>query len=379
MKILVTPDDVRAVGLPTPLAGLSRGLFSAGVGDRSYRPSSGRSEGPGKGGRQGVHVKGIDLSRTDLVVLQRPGTAVEVMMIRALQARGIAVMLDIDDALHAIPETNAAYAYWNRDPDRHWSYLDEAASIADLVTVTTRALARRYAPHGRYELIPNYLPDHGYPRIGRERQAGEPIIIGWSGAEATHKGDLEVVGGALRAVLDENPEVYVRIVGDAVWAAQELSVPRNRLIDAGRFPLADYYTALVGTDIAVVPLASSAFNRAKSWLKAMEYMGAGAHVIASATPANHDLLWRVGSPDLATTEDQWHMLLTDAVRDIRDSGVPIRERKQASSCLCGFDHADSGRTPTHEPSRDEGIYCHEEGADRRGPLDGSEYAFSGTG
>lgn len=344
MKIAVAPDDVGAVGYyrllwPGQAVASSRPEWEI----RSYRPSSWAvRKAQGKEGRQGVHVKGIDLSRTDLVVLQRPGTAVEVMMIRALQARGIAVMLDIDDALHAIPETNAAYAYWNRDPDRHWSYLDEAASIADLVTVTTQALARRYAPHGRYELIPNYLPDHGYPRIGRERQAGEPIIIGWSGAEATHKGDLEVVGGALRAVLDENPEVYVRIVGDAVWAAQELSVPRNRLIDAGRFPLADYYTALVGTDIAVVPLASSAFNRAKSWLKAMEYMGAGAHVIASDTPANNDLLCRVGSPDLATTEDQWHMLLTDAVRDIRDSpGVPIRERKQASVVpLRLLDHAD---------------------------------------
>lgn len=341
MKIAVAPDDVGAVGYYRLLwPGQAVATLRPEWEIRSYRPSSWsvrRVEG-----KAGVHVKGIDLTRTDLVVLQRPGTAVEVMMIRALQALGVAVMLDIDDALHAIPETNAAFPYWHRDPERHWSYLEEAASLADLVTVTTTALARKYAPHGRFELIPNYLPDHGYPRIARERVPGEPIIIGWSGSEATHRGDLKVVGGAVRSVLAENPDVYVRIVGDAVWAAQELSVPRDRLIDAGRFPLADYYSALVGTDLAVVPLAEGPFNRAKSWLKSMEYLGAGAHVIASPTPANQDLARRVGSVDLAATEDEWHMYLTEAVRDIRDShGVAIRERKQEAVVpLRMLDHAD---------------------------------------
>lgn len=329
MKVAVVPDDAGAVGYYRQLwPAQAVQALHPDWDIRPYRPNSLKIREVY--GKRGVQVSGVDFRDLDLIVLQRVGTANEVSMIKALQARGIAVLLDIDDALHCIPKSNAAWPLWNKDPECHWSHLEKAARLADLVTVTTGALAKHYGKHNRVEKIPNFLPDIGYPRVPEGTGENSPIVIGWAGSRHVHADDLKVVGGALKAVLDENEDVCVKIVGDAQWAARQLQVPRSRLIDAGHTSLSEYYPTLAGTDIGIVPLEDNRFNQAKSWLKAMEYMGAGAHVIASDTPANRELARRVTALDIAEFEEEsWGVLLHYAIEDMRRVSRPlIRKAKQ---------------------------------------------------
>src|SRR3546814_11989104 len=89
-------------------------------------------------GPRGLAVRGRNLEGLDLAVFQRVGTSRQVDLVRALQAQGVAVVIDVDDALYCIDPDSGSFAAWNdRRATTHWSNLEEACRRADLVTVTT--------------------------------------------------------------------------------------------------------------------------------------------------------------------------------------------------------------------------------------------------
>src|SRR3546814_8045598 len=77
------------------------------------------------------------------------------------------------------------------------------------------------------DLAPEASPGPNYPHV----------VLGWSGVAASHPHDLEAVGGAVAAVVASDPEVSLKIVGDASWAGSVFEVPEERLIDGGKHPL----------------------------------------------------------------------------------------------------------------------------------------------
>lgn len=317
MKIAVVPSDTGACGYfrliwPAEAVRSVRPDWTVDV----YRPQDVKiAMGP-----RGLAVRGLDPRDLDLAIFQRVGTSRQVDLVRALQAQGIAVAVDVDDALYCIDPDSGSYAAWNdRASATHWSNLEEACRRADLVTVTTDALARHYARHSRVERIPNGLPDRAYVEPSPLAVLLNRIDIGWSGVAASHPHDLEVVGDALANVLRDDPQVHVKIVGDGEWAARVLQVPPSRLTDVGRVGLDEYHEALSGVDIGIVPLADSKFNEAKSSLKALEYLGVGARVVASPTPANIELSLSAGTDALALakTPEGWEHALRQQIAAVR--------------------------------------------------------------
>jgi nucleoside-diphosphate-sugar epimerase len=109
----------------------------------------------------------------DVVVFQRPTSKFQPQAIDHLQARGVAVVIDLDDDLAHVHPRNVAH--WQmrpkvpwRDPltgqvvmrtNAHsWHNVAEACRHAALVTVTTPALAATYGAHGRVAVLPNMVP-----------------------------------------------------------------------------------------------------------------------------------------------------------------------------------------------------------------------------
>lgn len=321
MKIAVVPSDTGACGYfrliwPAEAVRTVRPDWQVDV----YRPQDVKiAMGP-----RGLAVRGLNLMGLDLVIFQRVGTPRQVDLVRALQAQGIAVAVDVDDALYCIDPDSGSFPAWNdRRSATHWSNLEEACRRADLVTVTTDALARHYGKHMRVERIVNGLPDRAYIEPSPLTVLTDSVTIGWSGVAASHPHDLEVVGTALSDVLASDADLYVKIVGDGVWAADVLGVPTERLVNKDRVGLEDYHQALAGTDIGIVPLADTKFNEAKSALKALEYSGVGARVIASPTPANIELSLDTGL-SIAKTPNAWAQALRmeiERVRTDRAEGV----------------------------------------------------------
>lgn len=243
-------------------------------------------------------VRGMNPRDYDLIVTQRVGRPGVLMLLQWCRENGIATVVDADDALWAVPRDNIAWKAWNGG-ENHYDYMDLAAGVTDLVTVTTDALARRYARHGRVEVIPNRVPEAvlSMPSIRGEYDA-EPVI-GWSGTVATHPGDLQTI----RSVMEEL-QPRVRIIGDGAGVVEAWGLDAERVEVMGPRPLQEYHQALTAVDLAVVPLSDSPFNRAKSSLKALEFSAMGVPVVAADTPANRALAREVPI-SLASTPAEW--------------------------------------------------------------------------
>lgn len=263
-------------------------------------------------------IKGIeDVESLDLVVMQRIATPRQTRLVSAFQRLGIAVVVDVDDLLSDIEADNKSFNYWNDEFDGmpRYKFLEQATHLADLVTVATPALARKYAKHGRVEVLRNGLPNHAYadPNVVYNEHSKNPdeYVIGWSGSLSSHPHDLEVMGGAVRRAMDQDKRLRFHVVGDAEPVAQALNLDPSRVTGTGWLPFEEYHVALREIDLALVPLKESRFNRAKSHLKALEFSAAGAMVLTSPLPEQVHLAQKVPT-GVAHNEQEWENVIIGA-------------------------------------------------------------------
>ena len=268
-------------------------------------------------------VRGFDPYDIDVLVVQRIGIPSSVKLMEWMSKMGTAVVVDSDDAMWAIERDNVAFAPWNGGM-YHWKWLDRAAEVADLVTVTTDRLARRYGKHGRVEILGNCVPEAALSLESRRDEFDQTVTLGWSGFTGTHPGDLRVVGSAVSEVCEETG-AKVRIIGDAEGASRDWGVVAEQV---GPFSLGpDYYRGLTTVDIGLVPLRDSVFNHSKSWLKALEFSVMGVPVVASATEDNRRLAKTVPIL-LAESEAEWKSHLSRLIVSPHEREVRGREAKE---------------------------------------------------
>ena len=258
----------------------------------------------------------------DVLIMQRTGTPVLVGVAEFLQSQGVAIVVDFDDAMWCIDKSNIAYAAWNnpsKHKGQHWSLCDRVAGMADMVTVTTPALADRYGKHGRVEVLPNRIPDKW---MTAQPEPSTPPTGGWAGYTATHPGDCQVSSPAAW-VFHQN--TGLRVMADPGGAAKEWGLPADAVEGLPSTSLGpDYFHGLSQLGVMLVGLQPTPFNRAKSTLKVLEAGAAGVPSIASAT-APHRQLQKAGFPvRLASTAAEWErhaldLLNPDTYQDARAS------------------------------------------------------------
>jgi glycosyltransferase involved in cell wall biosynthesis len=241
---------------------------------------------------------------TDVVVIHRPIKPEHPGMIRLLREHGIAVLVDMDDDFDSISPRHQSYAYYQ---DRR-RYAHECCELADLVTCATRALIERYGyGHGLH--IPNYIPASLFEV--RPKLAHREVWVGWTGSMAAHPDDPAATRGALATVL--GPGAEFAHIGRSDGVAQAFGL-RKPMLRSGQVPLADYEALYACLDVAVVPLAQSPFNDAKSWLKGLQAAALGIPFVASPT-ADYRRLYALGAGLLARTRKDWVRHLTRLIRD----------------------------------------------------------------
>jgi glycosyltransferase involved in cell wall biosynthesis len=303
MRVVALPADETACGSyrviwPAAMVANARPDWAVEI----YRPTDVRIAVDDHGNLAALH--GLDPHGIDVAVMQRIGTPGMFALMRWLQARGTAVVLDADDALWSIHRENAAWKAWNSDK-HHWQWMDAAAREADLMTVTTARLGARYGKHGRLSVLPNRVPA-GATQLRREPTDG-PVRIGWSGFVGTHPADLHVIGNAVsRLFTDTTAEGLIVGDGQGILSAWGLRDQAARITATGALPLDSYFDGLAQLDVGVVPLEDSLFNRCKSGLKACEFAAVGIPVVITPTPA-HTALAREGFPlPTAETPREWY-------------------------------------------------------------------------
>jgi len=224
-----------------------------------------------------LHLAAVE--QADAVLIQRdfPGRRSDYRQaVDLARSRAIPVLLDLDDLLFELPPDH---------PDRQSHHYAptliptlEALLEADLVLTSTEVLRRRLSRFNPNMVVfRNRLDETLWPDSPRRPAPDDrPLGIGYFGT-TTHTPDVEILGPALRTVVDRYGErIAIQFYGcppprslqgdpRVVWAAHAWMTYREYVALLREAPV----------DIGLAPLADTDFNRAKSEAKFLEYSAAG--------------------------------------------------------------------------------------------------------
>lgn len=271
-------------------------------------------------------VVGVERLDADVVVMQRPLNKHLGDLIPHIQKQGIAVVVDIDDDFsclhHAHPTFNAVHPKRNRQSN--WHHLKHACALADVVTTSTEALANRYGVRGNAIVLPNCVPE-AYLEVEPNLPKMQPTI-GWAGFTHSHPGDLNATRGGVAQAVDELNGRFL-VIGDGKGVADALGFPggltRDTFDITGPVPFLEYPEAVAQLDVGIVPLAKSAFNDAKSWLKGLEYAALGVPFVATPT-IEYERLAGEGIGFLAERPRDWRRYVTYVYAHREELGRNLR-------------------------------------------------------
>jgi hypothetical protein len=264
-----------------------------------------------------VTGKDINFPRQyDVIVLQRVTHKYLAQAIPFMRAEGTAVIVDVDDDLHNISMTNPMYGALHPEKrpghpaeDHSWDWAEYACDNATMVTATTDALTKRYGHKSLGWKIRNYIPESGI-----QRDHVDSNLIGWGGSIHSHAEDIPSLGSSINRLVSEG--FKFRVVGSNIGIRQAFGLRREEDFDAtGPIELPYWIIALSTLGVGIAPLASSTFNRAKSWLKPMEYAAAGVPSVVSPSPAYRELHDLFGIGDIAEKPKDWYRLIRRLVTD----------------------------------------------------------------
>lgn len=246
----------------------------------------------------------------DVVVMQRPLNEANADAIPLLQGHGVKVVVEVDDDFTCLHRDNVSWraVHPMLHPQRNHHHLRRACRLADHVVVTTPALARRFAPHGRFTIVPNHVPA-SYLDVTVEAHDG--VYVGWTGSIDTHPTDLQVTGGAVGRVVHDEGATFA-VVGTGKGVARALHLHADP-VASGWLPIEQYPTAMAHLDVGIVPLDDIMFNQAKSWLKGLEMAAVGVPFVASPTD-DYVRLAKLGAGTLAAKPKDWRNQVGALVR-----------------------------------------------------------------
>ncbi len=303
--VLVYPADARGCGMYR-MIWPGQALYNSG------KPVNVMNRRPNLTLDQKGNFLGINFGSATSVVFQRPAKYTYPEAVPLIQSRGIKVIIDMDDSLSTIHPRNAAFKTY--DPRishaKNWMHAAKACEQADLVTVTTEALAEEYGSHGRVVVIPNHVPS-SYLSVRRPQN---PVpVVGWAGFTSTHVDDLLVTQGAINNAVTETNARFVAFGDEKTFV--ELGIRRTPPHSV--WPLTniqEYPVKMAGFDIGLVPLKLSTFNAGKSWLKCVEYASLGIVPVASPTPDNLKFA-ELGGCIIARTPEDWEREVKELILD----------------------------------------------------------------
>jgi O-antigen biosynthesis protein len=219
----------------------------------------------------------VQISKCDLLILQRPCRAEDVAYMTIAQGLGIPVVVDYDDDYTNVPANNPrSAAYMAPEVQKN---VRECLSGANLVCVSTLELKQRFrAFNQRIAVVPNAWDD----RVQLER--GAPRLptknIAWRGGDS-HNEDLAVFSESIVRAAWEGGETLWHFVGASLHFLHSRMPPAS--VNEYQFRDVLSYFSLLGQirpSILIVPLADTPFNRCKSNISILEGAFAGAAVLA---------------------------------------------------------------------------------------------------
>lgn len=270
-------------------------------------------------------VVDVDAREADVVVLQLPKTPQMLQIIRLLQARGVAVVVELDDLLSAVPFGHAGHKALVRHGMSR--VMKDCAREADFVTASTPGLLQEYGSHGRGAVVANAIDRRLAELPPAYERDVDVVTVGWSGNVMGHPYDLQEMGSGLQQALDRTHGRSRFVVLGQKWDARSrLGLSEEPGEEAWILDAASYVARLGELfEVGVAPLRSDRFNECKSWLKPLEYAARGVYCVRARTSEYERL--GLGLP--AKAPKDWAKWISVGVQDAdRRTEVAAAAREQ---------------------------------------------------
>ena len=209
-----------------------------------------------------------DLKLFDIVFMQRPYSGLNLQMARFVKDMRMPLWIDFDDNLFEIPRGNRAKDTFMNPATR--KNIEETARLADVISVSTGALAEIYTQLNKnVVVIPNALDTKNL--LPRPKKQTEAVL--WRGSD-THNLDLYLYAEEIYSIHETYTTNEFLYLGYDPWFIPP--TPNFKYAKATDPILYFQQISKIAPKIMHVPLVDSHFNRCKSDIAYLEGTYAGA-------------------------------------------------------------------------------------------------------
>jgi len=257
-------------------------------------------------------------------VVTGPNTAsffYDTVVLKGLHSRGIPhqmkmaqdlgqrLIVDVDDLYDDLPDWHPAAPTW--DPSKakvtNKEYFIQTIMQADAVTVSTEFLFERYSNMRDNVFLIRNAVNLDVMHQTELSNTSKPVV-GWVGQVGKRPLDIESLRWWLPEFLDNHDLTFHHSGDDGAISsrsfAEAAGFDSKRATTLPGHAIEFYFKKSFCFDIGIVPLVDEPFNRAKSFLKGLEYAASGIPFVAQALP-EYEYLADRGIGRLAHTPEDW--------------------------------------------------------------------------
>ena len=253
----------------------------------------------------------------DAAIFQAVHTKFAIAVLYALKEKyKKPIYMDVDDHPFAIMSNHPSHKNIGPGTPIEW-VAHKQAEMSDGIITSTKYLAKVLKQYNRpVYVIPNGIDFSFWEGLKKKRSKNGNVTIGWIGAGG-HDHDLKVMKKVIPVILKKYKNARFCFVYGAydLWKKFKNN-PKVKFVIKWK-PIAEYpqFIASQGFDVGLAPLTDSAFNRAKSNLRWLEYSALKIPTVASCVEPYRDTIDDGETGLLARTADDWIKHLSNFIED----------------------------------------------------------------
>ncbi len=247
-------------------------------------------------------------------------------LIQLAKANNKTVFYDIDDLVIDQKYTDTIEHLKTLSAEEKALYVDgvnrmrKTLELCDYAITTTERLAeelKNYCPNVfiNRNTASEKMVEYSLEALNNVQKDFSKVILGYLSGSITHNADFEMILPVIVKIMNENENVYLKIVGE-LDVPEDLKPFENRIISSPFVPWQSLPEIIASIDINLAPLEYSIFNEAKSENKWVEAALCKVPTIASNLGAFKQCINDEETGILCeNTIEEWYEKLTDLIND----------------------------------------------------------------